>query len=89
MTCSVPLCLLIQRRMADGSVGWLMAPDLASALSDIILAGDAWIAERITLGQETVLEGEELAQATRAALEQLIQGEADRDSLGSADEDRR
>jgi hypothetical protein len=67
MTCSIPLCLLIQRRLADGSQGWLMAPDLSSALSDIIQAGDAWTAERITLGQETILEGEELAQAVHAA----------------------
>jgi hypothetical protein len=67
MTCSVPLCLLIHRRMADGSLGWLMAPDLATAMSDIIQAGDTWIAERIMLGQETVLEGEHLTQAIRAA----------------------
>ena len=67
MTCSIPLCLLIQRRMEDGSQGWLMAPDLATALSDIIQAGNTWTAERITLGNETVLEGEELAQAIRSA----------------------
>ncbi len=67
MTCSVPLCLLIQRRMADGSAGWLMAPDLPTALSDIIQARGTWTAERITLGTETVLEGEDLAQAVRTA----------------------
>jgi hypothetical protein len=67
MTCSIPLGLLIQRRMDDGSVGWLMAPDLSTALCDIIQAGDTSTAERITLGRETVLEGEKLAQAVRVA----------------------
>lgn len=67
MTCSVPLCLLIHRRMADGSEGLLMAPDLATALSDITQGGDAWTAERITFGRETILHGEELAQALRSA----------------------
>ncbi len=67
MTCSVPLCLLIHRRMEDGSQGWLMAPDLPTALSDIAQAGGAWTAERITLGTETVLQGEGLARAVRAA----------------------
>jgi hypothetical protein len=67
MTCSIPLCLLIHRRMADGSRGLLMAPDLATALTDIIQAGDAWIAERITFGKETVLDGEALEQAVREA----------------------
>jgi hypothetical protein len=71
MTCSIPLGLLIQRRMADGSTGWLMAPDLVTAMADIVQAADAWTAERITLGQETILEGEELALAVRAAMERL------------------
>jgi hypothetical protein len=88
MTCSIPLCLLIQRRMADGSTGWLMAPDLSTALSDIIRARSSWTAERITLGNETMLEGEDLAHAVRAA-EQLAHAKADRDSLGAADKQGR
>jgi hypothetical protein len=67
MTCSVPLCLLIHRRMADGSQGLLMAPDLPTALADIVQAGDAWTAEKITLGRETLLQGEQLAHAVRDA----------------------
>jgi hypothetical protein len=67
MTCSVPICLLIHRRMADGSAGWLMAPDLPTALSDIRQAGDSWTAERITLGHETVLDGADLVRSVRAA----------------------
>lgn len=65
VACSIPICLLIHRRMADGSDGLLMAPDMATALTDIAGAGGAWTAERITLGSETVLEGEALAAAVR------------------------
>jgi hypothetical protein len=89
MTCSIPLGLLIQRRMEDGSVGWLIAPDLPTALSDIIRASDSWTAERITLGNETVMEGDDLVQAVRLAAQRLPHGEADRDSLGSTDKDGR
>ncbi|MDR3532954.1 MAG: hypothetical protein P4L90_20650 [Rhodopila sp.] len=44
-----------------------MAADLATALSDAAVAGDAWTAQRITLGKETVLEGEALRRAIQEA----------------------
>lgn len=66
MTCSVPICLLIHRTMADGSETLLMAPDLETALRDAAEAGDAWRADRITAGRETILEGHALADALRA-----------------------
>lgn len=62
MTCSPPICFLLHRVRADGTQGMLMAPDLATALADAA-AGDGWMAERITLGRETVLEGEALRRA--------------------------
>lgn len=65
MACSIPICFLIHRHMTDGSDGLLMAPDMATALADIASAGGAWTAERITLGSETVMEGEALAVAVR------------------------
>ena len=68
MTCSVTICFLIHRIMADGSDGLLMAPDLATALSDAAQAGGAWQAQRITLGRETVLEGPALQQAISEAM---------------------
>ena len=67
MACSIPICLLIHRRMADGSDGLLMAPDLETAMADIAAAGGAWIAERITFGPETVLEGDALAASVSAS----------------------
>ena len=63
MTCSVPICFLIHRTMADGSDGLLMAPDLATALADAAHADGVWTAQRITLGRETVLEGDALTRA--------------------------
>ena len=68
MTCSRPICFLIHRSMADGSEGLLMAPDLTTALSDVASAGREWTALRITLGKETVLEGDALDQAVREHL---------------------
>jgi hypothetical protein len=67
MACSIPICLLIHRRMADGTEALLMAPDLATALADIADAGDFWTAERITLGSEIILEGEALEAAVSAS----------------------
>jgi hypothetical protein len=67
MACSVPLCFLIHRTMADGSDGLLMAPDLATALADAAHADGAWTAQCITLGRETVLEGDALTRAIREA----------------------
>jgi hypothetical protein len=67
MTCSVPICFLIHRTMADGSDGLLMAPDLTTALLDAAHADGAWTAQRITLGRETVLEGDALTGAIREA----------------------
>jgi hypothetical protein len=72
MTCSVPICFLIHRTMADGSEGLLMAPDLATALVDAAQAGGAWTAERISLGRETVLEGDALAQAIGEAADETM-----------------
>jgi hypothetical protein len=63
MVCSIPICFLIHRTMADGSEGLLMAPDMKTALADIAQAIGAWEAQRITLGRETILEGEALRQA--------------------------
>lgn len=67
MGCSVPICVLIHRTMADGSDGLLMAPDLATALTDAAGAKGAWTARSITSGSEILLEGEALARAIRDA----------------------
>ena len=75
MACSIPICLLIHRRMSDGSDGLLMAPDLATALADIAGAGGAWTAERITYGLETVLEGTALAAAVSESLAPAVASE--------------
>lgn len=67
MSCTPPICYLLHRIMADGRPGLLMAPDLATALADAAQAEreGTWYAAAITLGRETVLEGE----ALRAAIE--------------------
>lgn len=67
MACGVPICYLVHRRMADGSEGLLMAPDLATALRDAATAGAGWTAERITFGRDIVLEGEALQRAVASA----------------------
>ena len=67
MACSVPICFLIDRTMADGSEGLLMAPDLSTALADAAHANGTWTAKRITLGKDIILEGEALALAIREA----------------------
>ncbi len=67
MACPVPICFLIDRTMADGSEGLLMAPDLSTALADAAHANGTWTAKRITLGKEVILEGEALALAIREA----------------------
>jgi hypothetical protein len=51
--------------MADGSETLLMAPDLQTALRDVAGAGDAWRADKITMGRDVVMEGEALAAAVR------------------------
>jgi hypothetical protein len=61
MSCSAPIYYLLHRVHADGHTGLLMAPDLETALSDA-RAGDGWTPERITLGRETILEGDALRQ---------------------------
>ena len=68
MACSVPIYYLLHRVAADGAEGLLMAPDLATALTDAV-AGPAWRPVRITFGRQTVLEGVDLdaAIAERAA----------------------
>lgn len=65
MTCSPPICYLIHRIMADGRPGLLMAPDLSTALADAAQAERAgtWHAAAITLGRDTVLEGDALREA--------------------------
>jgi hypothetical protein len=62
MSCAVPICYLLHRVRPDGTPGLLMAPDLRTAIADAA-AGDGWIADRITFGRETVLEGEALRAA--------------------------
>ncbi len=66
MTCSMPIFHLLHIVHADGTAGLRMEPDLAAALAEAAAAerGGSWRAERITLGRDTVLEGE----ALRAAL---------------------
>ncbi len=67
MTCSIPICVMIERRMPDGSDSLLLAPDLAGALADAARAERerSWIAQRISLNRDTNLEGEALRQAIR------------------------
>lgn len=67
MACSIPISLLIHRRIADGTEALLMARDLATAFADIADAGDLWTAERLTLGSEIILEGEALKAAVSAS----------------------
>jgi hypothetical protein len=65
MACSVPICYLLHRTAADGTPGLLMEPDLATALDDAV-AGErdgAWRTDSITIGRQTVLEGEALRAA--------------------------
>ena len=65
MTCSPPICFLLHRIMRDGSAGLLMAPDLPTALADAAQAEreGTWYAAAITLGRETILEGDALRDA--------------------------
>jgi hypothetical protein len=69
MACSVPICYLLHRTARDGTPGLLMEPDLATALADAASGQQdgSWHAESITIGRETILEGEAL-QAEIAAL---------------------
>jgi len=69
MACSVPICVLIERTMANGRTGMLMAEDLPSALADAARAQAAgeWFAHRVSIGRDFTLEGEPLAQAIREA----------------------
>ncbi len=61
----MPICALIERVMADGSEGLLMAADLQAALTEAARARSdgAWTATRISMGRELVLDGEALEQA--------------------------
>jgi hypothetical protein len=65
MACSVPICYLLHRTAPDGTAGLLMEPDLPSALADAARGqGDgSWHAECVTIGRETVLQGEALQAA--------------------------
>lgn len=69
MACFVPICVMIERTMADGAETFLLAPDLPTALADAAAAQAAgeWTARRLVLGRESVLEGETLEQAIRDA----------------------
>ena len=62
MACSAPMYYLLELVSGDGTGSLLMEPDLASALTDAI-ADPARRAVRITLGRQTLLEGEALAAA--------------------------
>lgn len=65
MACFVPICVMIERTMADGAETFLLASDLATALADAARALEAgeWTARRISMGRDTVLEGEALTRA--------------------------
>jgi hypothetical protein len=69
VTCSIPICVLIERTMPDGSETLLMAPDLPTALSDAVLAqaSGAWTARRMVLGRDAVLQDDALAEAIATA----------------------
>ena len=69
MACSIPIFYLMDIVYADGTTGLRMEPDLAAALAEAAEAeqAGAWRAERITLGRETVLEGDALRQEIGAA----------------------
>ncbi len=69
MACFVPIAVMIERSMPDGSEGLLLASDLASALAAAVQAQAAgeWTVRRIVLGRESILEGEALTQALVAA----------------------
>jgi hypothetical protein len=73
MACFAPICYLLHRVMADGTDALLMEPDLGEALADSARAEllGAWRTERITLGHETVLEGDALRAAIAQAAAQL------------------
>jgi hypothetical protein len=62
VTCSIPICHLLHIVYADGTTGLRMEPDLAAALAEAAEAERAgsWRAEQVTLGRDTVLEGEAL-----------------------------
>jgi len=62
MPCFVPIAVMIERTMPDGSEGLLLAPDLATALADAARAEAAgeWTVRRLVLGRNSVLEGEVL-----------------------------
>ena len=65
MACFVPICVLIERVMPDGSEGVLLAPDVPTALADAAQAqrDGAWTARRLVLGRDDVLAGEALRRA--------------------------
>jgi hypothetical protein len=67
MSCSPPICYLLQFTRADGSSGLLMAADLPTALADVA-GGEGWTDVRVMLGRETVLEGEALRRAVAERL---------------------
>ena len=69
MVCFVPIAVLIERRMPDGSDALLLAPDLPTALADAVQAeaSGAWVAHRLVMGRDSVLEGDALRQALRDA----------------------
>lgn len=73
MTCSIPICVMIERLMPDGSDLFLLAVDLASALGEAAEAerDGAWQAQRISLGRDTSLEGEALRRAIQAASDRI------------------
>ncbi|HVZ08311.1 hypothetical protein [Rhodopila sp.] len=69
MACFVPICVMIERTMPDGSKTFLLAPDLDTALADCVQAqvSGEWTVTRLVLGRESVLEGDALAQALKDA----------------------
>ena len=73
MTCSIPICVMIERLMPDGSGSFLLAVDLAGALAEAAQAerDGAWRAQRISLGRDSSLEGEALRQAIMEASDRM------------------
>lgn len=72
MACSVPIYYLLHRLSPDGAEGLLMEPDLASALADA--TDPAWRPLRVTFGRQTVLDGEELANAIAERRKTIAEG---------------
>jgi len=59
--------VMIERAMADGSEGLLLARNLATAPADAAQAAGASTVRRMVLDRQSVLEGARLRQASHVA----------------------